>query len=77
MKFVLIALWLACAAAFVMPETQWSSMGRRLFVGLVVVHAIEAAVFLPRLRAAGGSLGSHVVQTLLFGFVHLRTLPRT
>jgi hypothetical protein len=76
-KFVLIALWLACAAAFVLPETQWSGMGRRIFVALLVVHAIEAVAFLPRLRAAGGSLGSHVVQTLLFGFVHLRTLPRT
>ena len=39
---------------------------------LLIVHAIECLVFLPRLRAAGGSLGHHLVQTLLFGFLHVR-----
>ena len=42
---------------------------------LVVVHAVECAVFLPRLRAAGGSLANHLVQTFLFGIAHVSTLP--
>ena len=75
MKIALVVLWIACAAAFVLPASAWTVPGQRLFVGLAVVHAIECAVFLPRLRAAGGSLGQHLVQTFLFGVVHVRTLP--
>jgi uncharacterized protein YhhL (DUF1145 family) len=75
-KAILAALWIACAVAFVLPDdSAWATPGRRLFFALLVVHAIEVVAFLPRLRAAGGSLAHHVVQTLLFGFVHLRTLP--
>ena len=31
-------------------------------------------MFLPKLRAAGGSLGHHLVQTMLFGILHARNL---
>lgn len=75
MKAAVAVLWIVSLVLFFLPD--WNGPGRFLFPALLVVHAIEAVVFLPRLRAAGGSLGSHVVQTLLFGFVHLRTLPRT
>jgi len=74
-KIALLLLWIACAAAFVLPASGWSVPGQRLFIGLAVVHAIECAVFLPRLRAAGGSLTQQLVQTFLFGVVHVRTLP--
>lgn len=74
MKFALVLVWIACAAAFVVPEAAWTVPARRLFFALIVVHAVECVAFLPRLRAAGGSLAQHVVQTLLFGFLHLRTL---
>ena len=75
LKGILLALWIACAAAFALPDdSPWAAPGRTLFVGLLVVHAIECVVFLPRLRAAGGSLAQHLLQTLLFGIVHLRTL---
>lgn len=78
LKLAVAALWIACLAAFLLPDTSpLATPGRRLFVALVVVHAIECLVFLPRLRAAGGSLGHHLVQTMLFGIVHVRTLgPR-
>ena len=79
MKGAVIGLWIACLAAFVLPAGMWwASAGRTLFVGLLVVHALEFVVFLPKLRAAGGSLGHHFVQTLIFGIVHVRGLaPRT
>lgn len=70
-------LWLlALASFFVAPSSTPSGIGRRLFGFLVVVHAVECAVFLPRLRAAGGSLAAHLAQTFAFGIVHVRTLPR-
>lgn len=74
MKIALILVWIVCAAAFVLPEAAWTVPARRLFIALIVVHAVECVAFLPRLRAAGGSLGQHVAQTMLFGFLHLRTL---
>lgn len=74
MKLAVLVLWIACAAAFVLPESGWTRPGQLLFLGLVVVHAVEFLIFLPRLRRAGGSLGRHFVQTMLFGVVHLRGL---
>jgi len=76
MKPALVILWLACAAAFVLPASAWTVAGERLFFALLVVHGVECVAFLPRLRAAGGSLGQHVAQTLLFGFLHLRGVPK-
>jgi uncharacterized protein YhhL (DUF1145 family) len=70
-KVIVAVLWIASARAFFLPETvPWASTGRLLFATLLVVHAIETVVFLPRLRAAGGSLAHHVIQTLLFGLLH-------
>ena len=76
MKAAVIGLWVACLASFALPAGSfWATYGPRLFVALVLAHAIECAIFLPRLRRAGGSLAHHLVQTLLFGIVHVRTLP--
>ncbi|RIL00301.1 MAG: hypothetical protein DCC71_18740 [Proteobacteria bacterium] len=75
MKAIVLVLWVACLAAFALPEhLWWASAGRMLFFGLIVVHAVEFALFLPKLRAAGGSLGHHFVQVMLFGIVHVRSL---
>ena len=74
MKAAVIALWIACVAAFFLPESTFTLWGQRLFWGLVIVHAIECVVFLPKLRRAGGSLGNHLLQTMLFGILHARNL---
>ncbi len=42
---------------------------------MVVVHAVECVVFLPRMKAAGGSLAGHIVQLMIFGVFHANTLP--
>ena len=76
-KLLVAIVWLAAAWAFLLPESHaWAATGRLLFFGLLAVHGVEALAFLPRLRAAGGSLAGHVVQTLLFGFLHVGRLPR-
>jgi uncharacterized protein YhhL (DUF1145 family) len=75
-KLLVVLGWLAAVSAFWLPEDHgWAPLGRLLFFVLLGVHAFEALVFLPRLRAAGGSLAGHVVQTLLFGFLHVGMLP--
>lgn len=76
MKATLIGLWVACLVSFLLPAGSfWASWGPRVFMALVIAHALECALFLPRLRRAGGSLGHHLVQTMLFGIIHVRTLP--
>jgi uncharacterized protein YhhL (DUF1145 family) len=76
LKAAVIGLWVACLVSFFLPAGSfWATYGPRLFVALVLAHAIECALFLPRLRRAGGSLAHHLVQTLVFGIVHVRTLP--
>src|SRR5690606_25995026 len=55
-RLLVVLAWLAAAAAFLLPEThRWAATGRMLFFVLLVVHGLEAILFLPRLRAAGGS----------------------
>lgn len=76
-KLAVAALWLFGVGSFlVAPESAVAGIGRKLFVALVVVHAAECAIFLPRLRAAGGSLPAHLLQTFLFGIAHVSTLPK-
>jgi uncharacterized protein YhhL (DUF1145 family) len=78
LKPAVVAIWLwGLASFFVAPASAVSGVGRLVFWILVVVHAIECVVFLPRLRAAGGSLAGHVLQTFLFGVVYVRSLPDT
>jgi len=43
---------------------------------LLFAHLIECVLYWPRLRAAPGSRLGHVVNTLLFGIVHVKSLPR-
>jgi uncharacterized protein YhhL (DUF1145 family) len=75
MKNAVLVLWAACIAAFFLPATSSLAVpGQRLFWGLVIVHAIECIVFLPKLRRAGGSLAHHLVQTMIFGVFHARSV---
>jgi uncharacterized protein YhhL (DUF1145 family) len=75
MKIAVLVLWAACIAAFFLPATSSLALpGQRLFWGLLIVHAIECVVFLPRLRRAGGSLAHHLVQTMIFGMFHARNV---
>ena len=43
---------------------SWSGLG------LVGAHIIETLIFLPKAKKAGGNLGMHIVQLLLFGYVY-------
>ena len=75
-KLLVLLAWLGSALAFLLPDGHaWAPPGRTLLAVLLGVHAVEALAFLPRLRAAGGSLAGHLIQTLLFGFLHVGTLP--
>ncbi len=73
-KTAVAVIWVLCLAAFVGGDARIASFGRMLFFVLLVAHAVECVFFLPKLRAARGDLGSHLVQTLIFGITHVRSL---
>ncbi len=74
-KVVLGLVWIwAFASFFVAPDSGLSAIGRIVFWVMLVAHAIECVVFLPKFRKAGGPLPSHFIQTMLFGFLHATSL---
>lgn len=77
-KIAVLLGWLWGAASLFGPMLGLAVPGARygvwLFWFLVIAHAVECVVFLPKLRRAGGSLAAQLVQTLVFGIVHVRTL---
>lgn len=74
-KIVVGLTWLwGIVSFFVAPESTVSSVGQVVFWLLTVAHAVECVVFLPKLKNAGGSLGNHLVQTFIFGILHVQGL---
>ena len=71
---VLVAWIFGFACFFVGGESTVAVFGRYLFWFLLVAHAIECVVFLPVLRKAPGDLSTHLIQTMLFGVVHVGPL---
>jgi uncharacterized protein YhhL (DUF1145 family) len=74
-RLAVLSLWLISLAGFIIaPNSSLAGYGRLLFWVLLAAHVVECAVFLPKLRAAGGSLASHLGQTLVFGVVHVQEI---
>lgn len=74
-RIAVLVLWLALLASFLVSSSVLAAVGRVVFLLLLAAHVVECAVFLPRLRRAPGSLAGHLLQTLVFGVVHVRELP--
>jgi uncharacterized protein YhhL (DUF1145 family) len=74
MKAAMGAIWVLLLASFFVPFGGLEASMEMFFWVLLGIHVVEVAVFMGRLKAAGGSLGNHMLQVLLFGVVHLRTL---
>ena len=74
-KIVLIVIWLATfACLFIESDSLLVTGGTVVFWLLVVAHVVESVVFLPKLKAAGGSLPMHILMTLVFGILHANEL---
>lgn len=77
-KTVIAVVWVLCIASFLMPA-DWNaaSLGKALFWGMLVIHVVECIAFRSTLKAAPPPLSNHVVQTMIFGFFHLREIRET
>jgi uncharacterized protein YhhL (DUF1145 family) len=72
-KVVVLAVWFWGLASFVTPvSVPVPDIGRLVFLGLLAVHVGEAFAFGKSLvQEVGGTLGSHVGQLLIFGYLHV------
>ena len=82
-KGVLLVVWLLCAAGFaIVPDpaveptaANLARWARYAFFLMAAAHVVEFGLFFSRLKSAPGSLASHVLNTLVFGLLHVRDLP--
>ena len=74
-KGLVILAWAWGIASLALPAmVPGARFGVWMFWFLLVAHTLECLIFLPKLKRAAGSLGGHLVQTLIFGIVHVRGL---
>jgi uncharacterized protein YhhL (DUF1145 family) len=77
-KWGVIVAWVfGFGAPLLAPGSSAAVVGGWLLGILVVAHAVECVVFLPRLRRAPGSLPGHLLRTFVFGILHVRELEPT
>jgi len=70
LKASVLPVWFF-AVASLFADFPAAAFGRVLFWILVVAHAGECLLFLPILKQGRGGLGSHLLQTFVFGVFHV------
>jgi len=74
-KIVMLVLYAVLAGlAITQGDTAAGIWSLRLLYLLAVLHIIEVAVYFKLCKAAGGSLGGHLLSVLLFGVLHVKEL---
>lgn len=74
-KIVLLVVYAVLAVlALTQGDTTAGIWSLRVLALLVIVHIIETAVYFKLCKAAGGSLGGHLLSVFLFGVLHVNEL---
>ena len=73
-KQSVLILWFVLVALMLLASGWLASIGKFVFWLLVVVHIAEFFVKKDVLEKAGGSMGKHFVQTLIYGMFHWQPL---
>jgi len=74
-KIVMLVVYAILAGlAITQGDTAAGIWSLRLLYLLAVLHIIEVAVYFKLCKAAGGSLGGHLLSVLLFGVLHVKEL---
>jgi hypothetical protein len=74
MKQSVWVIWFGAAAAIFWGGGWVSTAGHVAFWLTLVAHLAEFVVKRPVMEAAGGSMGHHFVQTLIYGLFHWKPL---
>ena len=72
-KLIALAGWFWGIGSLIAPATVPApEIGRWVFFGLLAVHVAESIIFAKKLaEEAGGTVGSHVGQLMVFGYFHV------
>lgn len=74
MKQSVWVIWIGGAAAILLGSGWVYAAGHFLFWLTLVAHLAEFLVKRPVFEKAGGSMGHHFVQTLIYGLFHWKPL---
>jgi uncharacterized protein YhhL (DUF1145 family) len=74
MKQSVLVLWVAVIAGSVLASGILATISQVVFALLFVAHLAEFFVKKEVLTKAGGSMGNHFVQTLIYGMFHWQPL---
>jgi len=74
MKQSVWIIWLGAAAAIIWGAGWVSIAGHVVFWSTLVAHVVEFVIKRPVMEAAGGSMGRHFFQTLIYGLFHWKPL---
>jgi hypothetical protein len=74
MKQSVWVIWLGAAAAIILGTGWVATAGQFIFWGTLAAHAAEFVIKRPVMQAAGGSMGHHFLQTMIYGLFHWKPL---
>ena len=63
-------LWIGSLAAMLLGSGWVATAGQWVFGITLVAHLVEFVVFRSLFERAGGSMGHHFVQTMIYGLFH-------
>ena len=67
-------LWIGAVMAMLLATGLLATIGRLTFGLLVIAHFAEFVVKRDVFARAGGSMGHHFVQTMIYGLFHWRPI---
>lgn len=74
MKQSVWVLWIGSLVAMVAGSGAVATAGMWIFGITLVAHLVEFFVKRPLFERAGGSLGHHFVQTMIYGLFHWKPI---
>jgi hypothetical protein len=74
MKYSVWAIWIGGAAAILLGSGWVATLGHLVFWLTLAAHVVEFLVKRPLFERAGGSMGHHFVQTLIYGLFHWKPI---
>ena len=77
MKQSVLVLWAVLILGFVFGSGALATAAKVVLVLLAVAHVAEFFVKKDVLTKAGGSMGHHFVQTLIYGLFHWKPLEES
>ncbi len=70
MKQSTLAMWFILLLGMIFGSGWVASVAKLAFLGIALVHFVEFFVKKSVLEKAGGSIGQHFLQSLIYGFFH-------